>query len=281
MSKCRGLSWTLVMVFWIVSGVDMSAATARLALNVHMIQHAPKSLMDWLNRPEILSVDLDNKQDSLSSIKIRTIIKQNTHLVAYTRYNDLPLINVRLGSTTFTAGSLLSSDNIEYLDGIGRGIYRNGTLSPGMYSICCQVLDPSNPDSVLCTSEVCPFSVSGYEAVQLMEPINFRWVQGDKPLMFKWKAISPSPQVPRIVRYKFLLFECSKGMDPEYVMETMEPIYEKFSDNVSPLSLVIPLNKMNVRKDRQYVWTVQALDQDSEPYSDPDGMAEPFVLRIK
>ncbi len=271
-----------ILILSISLGVsDSQIVSQDLRLELRMLIHPPKSLAEWADREDVLRLVLDNTGQEPLSIKVRTIIKRDSQLIAYTRYSDVALMNLEQGRTELGCSSLLSSEAVEFLASIGRCIVRGGVLSPGDYTICCQVLDGANPDLVLLCSESKPFRVSGYELPQLSEPVNYRWITRDRPVLFKWKAIQPSPQVPRIVRYKFLLYESAKGLDPSYVVETLTPILEKFSDNISPLSIVIPLQKLSLSPDHQYVWTVQALDQDSRPYGDPDGMADPFIFRIR
>ncbi len=252
-----------------------------ISINLRLQDRPPKSLSEWIEKLNVVSLRLENKGIEPVQLKIRTVIRKDSQVVAYTRFNDAALINVEPGQIELGSEALLSSESLEILPEVGRSIVRGGQLSPGNYTLCCQLLDASNPDELLQCSELKSFTIGGYDAPQLSEPGNYRWVARDKPLQFKWKAVQPLPQVPRLVRYKFLLYEAPRGVDPMYVIETLEPMFEKYSDNVSPLSIVLPLQKMELSIGKQYIWTVQAVDQDDRPYGDPDGKADPFVLRLR
>ncbi len=252
-----------------------------ISIQVRMAEHPKKEIAEWADKENTLTVILHSSSESNLEFRLRTTIRKDSLIVAYTRFADMPLLHLNGTSATLDASSLLPPDAIEFLKSVSRSSSRNGILIPGNYSIQVQVLDAQNPDQILCSSEKVPFQISGFEVPQLLEPSNYFWLPASKPVMFRWKAIHPSPQVPRIVRYKVLVYEAPKGMDPNYVVETMTPIFEKFSDNVSPLSVVWSAARGVLRTDVDYVWTVQALDQDDHSYGDPDGLAEPYLFRIR
>ena len=193
----------------------------------------------------------------------------------------MPVISLEQGNTTFFFDHIIPPEAVEFVPSMQRSGLRGGLLVPGNYSICVQVIDADNPDHQVCKVTCATFIVGGYEVPQLIEPINFHQIIPERALKFRWRSVNPLPPVPKIVKYKVMVFESRKGQDPSYVVQTFTPIFEKFSDANSAQTLYWQPPKDLLVLDRDYVWTVQALDADGKTYGEPDGLAEPFVFRLK
>lgn len=254
--------------------------TQLLGITMNMSSRPGSTLSEWLERRETIECVISNTTERIITARIQTTILKDTILVAQTRFEQMPVLSFAPVATPLHAENIILPESMEFFALVRRTSQRGGLLPPGNYSLCVQLLDANNPLSIRSQKICVPFSIGGFEVPQLVEPMNYSKINPTKPITFRWKPVNPIPIIPRIARYKVQVFAVAKGQDPLHASMTSKPIFEKFSDSQTPLTLFWLPPKNLLTSLREYVWTVQAIDLEGKSIGEPNGLAEPFIFTV-
>jgi hypothetical protein len=252
-----------------------------LGISVNMNTRPSSTLSEWIEKRETIECIISNTSERVITARIQTMIFKDSILVAQTRFEQMPVLSFAPVTTSLRAENIILPESMEFFALVRRTSQRGGLLPPGNYSLCVQLLDANNPLSIRSQKICVQFGIGGFEVPQLVEPMNYSKVNPTRPITFRWKAVTPTPVIPRIARYKVQVFAVAKGQDPLHASMTSKPIFEKFSDSQTPLTLYWLPTKNLLNSLREYVWTVQAVDLEGKTIGEPNGLAEPFIFTIE
>lgn len=236
---------------------------------------------DWFYKKETVQFAVTNSSSQPQLIKLVGYIIRDSVKVASSSFDAVAILRIASGTTVFNATDIFRPEYIEFHPSVHRTALKGGGLPPGQYTMCVEVYDPTDPIDALCMAQCKPFTIVGYEIPLLTEPANGATMQLGRPFAFKWKPVAPTPQIPRIARYKVLLFEILMGQDTMYAYYANKPLLEKFTDRPGQTQLFWTADEEKFNDKSTYIWTVQAVDIEGKPFGEPDGKAEPFILRFR
>ncbi|MBL7998130.1 MAG: hypothetical protein JNL32_05775 [Candidatus Kapabacteria bacterium] len=258
-----------------------TTAAQTVTLSITFSGKPANSLSDWIADPNTIRAVINNTSKQRITAKMNTVIRKDSVPVAFTKLTDMPVLLFEPGITVLPSQNIISPETFQFTPAVQRTALRGGALPPGSYSVCVELRDAVNPVVMLSTTACLPFTLTGYEVPVLTEPQNFTTVRTQKSITFRWKPVVPQPPVPRIVRYKVLVYPVNEGQDPYHAAQTAVPLLEKWSDSKDPLVLYWQIPKATMVSGARYVWTVQASDANGDLYGEPDGLAEPFIFTIE
>lgn len=188
--------------------------------------------------------------------------------------------NFGQGATTLELADVISTDpaagHAEVIDMSIASYVLAGIIPDGNYRICVEVVDPDT-FRPLVSMPTCRFlTITGLQPPVLMTPANGTELRAAARPILRWHGLSPKPSF--MPTYRVQVFEVVRGQSPEIAVRVNVPIMEQ---NVMGMTqLVWPASYELPRPGYQYVWTVQALDENFNPIGTENGFAAPFTFKM-
>jgi hypothetical protein len=254
----------------------------------------------WGNRPDILTYQV---LTTVQGVGERYKIKTELSLVDGTIVgrNDLAKAGTyTLGnsSVTYNANQVLPLENMIFNADIQSALNKTGKLPPNNYRLCVQLVFPGGQFQPISQLICRTFYVAQLQLPILMKPSEEEMLDGEKAktsVMFRWTPLVPKPATP--VTYKILVFEILPNQNAVQAMRSNNAILEASIPNTTqyiwqPQGILsdpyrningtdTPYVELNGAKfiKRNYVWTIQSLDQFFQPAINgsvnADGVSEP------
>ena len=233
-------------------------------------------LSDWQNRSETATILVTNRGTDERFVRITTRVTDlnSGDVLAETDPNLLPPLELAPGLNRFDAADILPYSAVRLAPRLQENAVRTGRIPAGRHQICVQVLDAETMQE-LSQLNCRPFDITNYQAPVLINPPDGAALQQDELAVFRWSPLTPAASEGVI--YRLAIFEVPPGQNALNIFRAGVPIYTRDLNGQTqiplPLGLEIPVDLTS-----SFVWSVQALDMDERPLSDPDGWARPFLF---
>jgi len=231
---------------------------------------------EWSSRRETAILTVTNPGPNPVDAKITVRILVGSELQAETKFNELPVVTIPARSTqTFYGEEVVPFEAMKFYGGVEVKTLRSGRIPDGDYSFCLRLLHPTTSEPL--SPEVCrPFTIVNLQCPMLVQPSSESTISPEERPTFRWSPVTPS--VSSMVHYRFLLFEVLPGQRSMQALRGNQPIVERVVPAATQLTWLPDLPTFE--PGMTYVWTVQALDLQGRPLCDPEGFADPFVLKV-
>lgn len=158
-------------------------------------------------------------------------------------------------------------------------------LKDGNYTICAQFFNRekrSVSDQVCREMTIVTAKPTDYAAPTLISPSNgFSFLQKDiqKPVTFRWTPVVPRPKEP--VTYRLKVWQLMEGQTGMQAMRANSPIVSKEVNNITQAVI----NNLEIGPCKppylcDFIWTVQAVNRESNPYGNNNGTSEPNAFSV-
>ncbi len=262
------------------------AGFGQVTVNFVMSPRPSPYLSDWEQRHETAQLTVTNNDPYAETvIRIQASVSRNGEIVARTKQQSMPVLQLHRGQNTFIAVNIFPLAAVEFVGGIDKSAQRLGKLPEGNYSICVQLTDIET-GAVIADAGCQSFLVLDVRPPQLIAPgipatlwhdrerhehatLDTRELAG--PTIFQWLPATPVAETPR---YIFRLFPVEPEQDPNTVTNSARPLYEMIS-----LSPQLALTQIH-GNGTGLAWNIQAIDGAGRPVGANNGMSETFYIPL-
>ena len=161
------------------------------------------------------------------------------------------------------------------------------TLSPGDYEICVQFFGTKNgAPTPLSSEKTKAFSIKGneqqvYQAPQTILPTNgaiLTKAQIMQPITLRWIPVIPKPS--ETVTYRVKVWQLMQGQSGTQAMLANQPVVNKDVNTITQTIITNLLSGPCVAPSIcDFIWTVQALNQQGQPFGENDGKSAPSTFK--
>lgn len=161
-------------------------------------------------------------------------------------------------------------------------------LAPGDYEICVQFFgDGAAGLTPISEEKTKAFSISIdvpiYQAPQVIAPVYgtvISEIELQKPIVFGWTSVVPKPTDP--VNYRITVWQLMQGQTGEQAMKANRPIIIKDVDNLTQIDILsLTAGPCIPPYMCEYIWTVQALNQEGKPIGENNGTSKANTFQIE
>ena len=238
-------------------------------ITVNVSPNPNPDLSAWADRQETVTVTVNNPGQPVT-VKFNSQLKLNGQVKARTKFAQMPSVYLDRGINVFSAEDIVPYNAVELFDVNKRAIARTGQLPGGNYQLCISLVDEKNQPVNRFPERCANFLISQIQPPILILPTDNQHLNSDRPV-FNWTPISPIPNGVRI-SYRLMVFEILKGQNPIQATKSNQPVLDI---TVAGVSSPWPPEWDLPSANRQYVWTVQAVDDNDKPIGENNGLATP------
>jgi len=273
--------------------LSMQLIQAQIHVSLNVSSHPTPQISEWENRNEtaILTITNTNPNMEGENYKILAYLYLDDRLIAETRYQDMPILQLPLGTDTFMADQIIPFQALDIHEQQGERttIIRTGMLPAGNYRFCVQLMDMEN-NVISLPERVCNnMIITDYQMPELILPTNLQEISATNApnIIFRWTPISPMPPAQDGVKYIVSVSEIQNGQTPQQAFISNHPIIEEEVIGANYLYMAstnINLTGTAVFGNNQtnYVWSVKAVRMNDTPYATTNsGFAPIFTYSIK
>jgi hypothetical protein len=241
---------------------------AQISISLNVDSNPNPRIADWVNQAEILVMTVTNTDSRLvgQPFKIQITMQYNNKTVIETKPQDMPTLQLGLGSEVFLSNDIIPYRALVFNDGFENRLISTGLLPPGTYRFCASIIDLNNR-VISRPEEVCrAMRITSYQAPSLILPANNMSIRSEllSAATFVWSPITPVPLALLGVKYKLIVSEVKPGQTPTQAFFDNYPLIQ---EEIETLTLFRwPLDLEPPAKTTQYVWSVQALTLNNELY---------------
>ena len=231
-----------------------------------MVQPFPSPfLADWQRNPQMAVLTVLYTGRGSQSFRVEAYARATAGEVGRV---ISPPESFAFGPTTqlFTTTDLLTW-NTERSN--GRYVYtvqRTGRLPEGPLQLCARVLDPNGVQLTLVCTNV---TIALPDAPQLIFPPAAGVAQGAQPV-FQWTPVVVPPEIG--VTYRVHIVQRGAQQTPATALAANPAVFDQTVAG-TPM-LAYPVNALPLETGKEYVWQVEALDQNGLPITRGQGKSE-------
>ena len=258
---------------------------AQVHISLNVSSHPTPQISEWENRNEVAILTVTNTDPNMEgrSYKIEAEIYLDNRLIAETRTQDMPIMQLPLGSANYFADQIIpySALSIHENQGERASIIRTGLLPAGNYRFCVKLVDLDGI-TISTPQKVCQQMIlTDYQMPELILPFNQQQIQpaNVQNVIFRWTPISPNPPAQDGIKYLLSVAEVSNGQTPQQAFLSNHPIIEQELVGVNQYYLMmgnVNLSNTASNASKQYVWSVKALRLNDTPYFTNNNGFAPF-----
>lgn len=285
--------------------VSCSSAMAQFNTNLVVTPQPPGSIFNWGARDMVYGVS--NAAGITRRVVIKATIKTSDGTVAgSTNLAKAAVITLAGGNQFFYAADVIPAAIMVFSGKYKLSLDKTGKLPSDNYQLCVQLVTPV--DFLPMSEERCrSFNLAAFQLPIPVMPANDMELDvklAQSAITFRWTPVTPRPVFP--VTYRILVFEVLPQQQPVQALRSNFPLLDKTitgttqyiwqpqlgmldfteaGDTAGTQKAGVSTSRSDVRtKSRQFVWTIQALDAQGQPFSDGnvngDGVSEPVVFRV-
>lgn len=285
--------------------VSCSSAMAQFNTNLVVTPQPPGSIFNWGARDMVYGVS--NAAGITRRVVIKATIKTIDGTVAgSTNLAKAAVITLAGGNQFFYAADVIPAAIMVFNGKYKLSLDKTGKLPSDNYQLCVQLVTPV--DFLPMSEERCrSFNLAAFQLPIPVMPANDMELDvklAQSAITFRWTPVTPRPVFP--VTYRILVFEVLPQQQPVQALRSNFPLLDKTitgttqyiwqpqlgmldftegGDTTGTQKAGVSTSRSDVRtKSRQFVWTIQALDAQGQPFSDGnvngDGVSEPVVFRV-
>jgi len=265
----------LLLIFFFIASTHSFAQLQQIKIVSFTVKNQLPAKVDaWGSMPgALLLVAQKQPNAQVKGVRLVVQIKSNGAIVCGNNLSTGLAVDDNFTARTFSGSELT-------------GLLGNcHDLKDGSYSICAQFF---NIDRVAISNEVCkefvvetPRDVD-YAPPTLITPENGK-IYTDKelqrPVTFRWTPIVPKPR--ETVTYRLRVWQLMQGQNGTAAMRSNQPIVSKDVDNLNQATVTnIITGPCKPPYLCDFIWSVQALDQDGKPIGRNEGSSEPWAFSM-
>jgi hypothetical protein len=212
-------------------------------------------------------------------------------VVGTTNLAKARVINLTGGNQLFYAEDVIPADIMVFNGKYKVSLDKTGKLPSDNYQLCVQLVTPV--DYLPVSEERCrTFNLAAFQLSIPVMPANDMVLDtklAQTYITFRWTPVTPRPVFP--VTYRILVFEVLANQQPVQALRSNQPLLDKEITGTTQFIWQPQLGMMDlsagvdsVKTSKQFIWTIQALDQQGKPISDGnvngDGVSEPAIFRV-
>lgn len=263
---------------------------AQFNTNIVVSPQPPASIFNWGTK------DMTMLVANATGAPRRVVIKATFKLVdgtvvGSTNLAKAAVITLTGGNQFFYAADVIPAAAMVFTGKYKVSMDKTGKLPSDNYQLCVQLVTPN--DFLPISEERCrSFNLAAFQLSIPVMPANDMELDAklaQTAITFRWTPVTPRPVFP--VTYRILLFEVLQHQQPVQAMRSNYPLLDKTITGTTQYIWQPQLGMINVAAgvdsvstSKQFVWTIQALDQQGHPFSDGnvngDGVSEPAVFRV-
>lgn len=263
---------------------------AQFNTNIVVSPQPPGSIFNWGTKD--MTYLVSNATGAPRRVVIKaTFTTTDGTIIGSTNLAKAAVINLTGGNQFFYAADVIPAAAMVFTGKYKASMDKTGKLPADNYQLCVQLVTPIDylPISeVRCRS----FNLAAFQLSIPVMPANEMELDAtlaQTAITFRWTPVSPRPVFP--VTYRILVFEVLNHQQPVQAMRSNYPLLDKTITGTTQYIWQPQLGMINVGTGtdsvstrKQFVWTIQALDQQGHPFSDGnvngDGVSEPAVFWI-
>ncbi|MCX6315905.1 MAG: hypothetical protein NTW29_01335 [Bacteroidetes bacterium] len=258
--------------------------------NIVVSPQAPGSIFNWGTK------DMTYLVSSPAGLGRRVVIKASFKtldgtVVGTTNLANARVINLTGGNQLFYAADVIPADIMVFSGKYKVSLDKTGKLPSDNYQLCVQLVTPI--DYLPVSEERCrTFNLAAFQLSIPVMPANDMVLDtklAQTYITFRWTPVTPRPVFP--VTYRILVFEVLANQQPVQALRSNQPLLDKAITGTTQFIWQPQLGMMDlsagvdsVKTSKQFIWTIQALDQQGKPISDGnvngDGVSEPAIFRV-
>jgi hypothetical protein len=267
-----------------------SDSMAQFNTNIVVSPQPPGSIFNWGTK------DMTYVVSSATGVGRRVVIKatfktSDGTVVGSTNLAKARVINLTGGNQFFYAADVIPADVMAFTGKYKVSLDKTGKLPSDNYQLCVQLVTPI--DYLPMSEERCrSFNLAAFQLSIPVMPANDMELDAkiaQTAITFRWTPVTPRPVFP--VTYRILVFEVLPSQQPVQALRSNQPLLDKNVIGTTQyiwqpqLGMInVGAGKDSVATSKQFIWTIQALDQQGHPFSDGnvngDGVSEPAIFRI-
>ncbi|MEP7234823.1 MAG: hypothetical protein ABI778_05960 [Ignavibacteriota bacterium] len=169
----KHLHRTFLTAFSLVLSILATQATAQLSIEANLIMPQMPSpyLSDWQSQPDNIRLTIISNSTTIRSVKIAAQLSIGGRIMARTKVEAMPKLNLQFGLNTFNAATIIPYSAVRFTGNIEQSTERSGMLPEGNYEICISLLDGETGNSIA-TLPCQPFTIISVEPPVLISPSN-------------------------------------------------------------------------------------------------------------
>jgi len=284
----------LAIIFFLFSTPLLKA---QINVNLSLSGRPPATLTEWGNRKDVLTLIIGPAQSQSADVKIKTTIKTlDGTVIGATNLNTAKTFTPLAGAALIlNALDVLPLENVVFTGKYQSTLTKTGKLPANNYMLCVQLVRAT--DFAPASAEVCKtFYLAAYQLPILTQPSNEQELNArlaQTAITFRWTPVVPASPTP--VTYRLRVFEILENQHDVQALRSNQPLLDKNIIGTTqfiwqPQMSMIPYtvadstgkNKLNGKK---FIWTIQTLDNNSQPLNPTDGngesLSEPKVFYVR
>ncbi len=248
----------ILCAVWVCSPVQAQVSEQHITLDLTVSSQLPRYVHDWGASDDNAVLTIANETQDLINAKIDVQVHIGDTLYARTQLFTMPLFQVVPGITTYTAGQIFSTAELELYGNIyGQRNASNTILPAGSYTLCLQLIeeDGSKPLSL----PICrPFSIQGALRPTLLYPsriVDIASTPGEL-LHFRWElphAVAPAP-----TQWILRVVEATTVENDSLAMLNGATVLERTIRDSTHFALATPSEFFATN--RRYLWSVRSVE---------------------
>lgn len=274
----------IICLFILINSTFIFGQQVQVTFNVD--SRPTPQLSEWENRNElaILTVINTSEKDEGIPYKIDAKIYIDNDLIAETRFDAMPTLNLPFGSETFFADAIVPYNalTIHNNEASKESLVRTGLLPAGFYTFCIKLIDLQG-NTISTPEEICrQMVITDYQMPELIYPISEIEIPSNlaPSIIFRWSPLSPSPSGQDGVKYLLAVTEVQQNQSPSQAFLSNYPIIEE--EIMGANQFYFPLDiSMPDTKNTKLVWSVKPMMLDDTPYfSENNGFVPIGIFNI-
>ncbi|MCH8494640.1 MAG: hypothetical protein LAT57_03290 [Balneolales bacterium] len=258
----------LSIFIFIILTLPLYLGAQQISVNLNVDSNPNPRISDWINRAELAMFTVTNTDPRQEGLPYRIGIRmeQNGNTVVSTRLQDMPILELEIGSQVYLADELIQYSALQFTGNFEQKLIQTGLLPAGIYSFCASDYDLSGR-AISMPEEGCrPMRITSYQAPEVMYPT------GDVPIMaqalpglqLSWSPMSPTPPPGDGVKYIVVVSEIEIPQSASQAFFVNYPIIEE--EVIGSTQLLWPVDIDPPTQTTHYVWGVKAVSMDDDPW---------------
>lgn len=275
-------------IFLYIATFVLSSSVSAQLFSTLNVQNTPTPLLsEWATQNSIINFVVDKSDPNPQLGIFRTTIKllDGTVVGSTDLSKALPVTFTR-GTKVYFSKDVLQLEKMRFIGFYSNTIDQTGKLPANIYQLCVEILSPTNFQPLV--SEKCRnFRVAALQLPILVMPTNnsiLPLLTAQTAITFRWTPLIPSSQT--IPTYRIQVFEILQHQQPVQALRSNQPVLDIKVAGITQYIWQprLAFNSLDTIPFK-FIWTIQTLDNRSEPVIKTDGngesRSEPFLFTIK
>ena len=248
-------------------------STAQFATNFS-VSKLSATLNEW-NRPGMITYIVDQQSIDPKQVVIKAEIKTTDGTVVATK--DLAkaqMFTLPKGPHIFSGGDVVPLEIMLFNGSYRSTVEKTGQLPAGTYQLEVRLVEPGT-FAALTPVQTRVFTLAAAQLPYLLKPVNNDSLdakQSETAIIFRWTNLSPVTQ--DVPYYRLQVFEILPGQQPLQALRGNQPLLDQLLHGQTQFIWRPMMSFSMDTVARKFIWTIQTLDAQREPYIKTSGNGE-------